>query len=173
MKHTFLNLLLLFFACTTIIPIGCKEKCKNCPSGSECLDGTCICQPGRFSFNGSCVQMGDDSYVGINQSCYCYDTLAISIAGEGEFRSIAMPIKYGDQVGSLSQGIFYYEMANGDSLYSPQLDLRCFDANDTPLKPAAYGKKQPDGSWKIHLEFRNALTYEVVDNCIMILKKFN
>jgi len=151
---------------------SCSDKCTNCPDGADCVKGTCACDAGRFMFNSSCVQLGDNSYIGTNTACYCYDTLIISIAGEGELRSISMPVKYGDQVGSLSQGIFYYELPDGDSLYSPQLDLRCFAADDTPLKPAAYGKKQADGSWKIRLEFQNALTFEVVDNCTMVLKKF-
>lgn len=123
-------------------------------------------------FNSNCVQLGENSFIGINAACYCYDTLIISLTGEGEFRSLTMPVKYGDQVGSLSQSIFYYELTNGDSLYSPQLDLRCFDSNGRALKPAAYGKKQPDSSWKIRLEFKDALTFEVLDNCTITLNKF-
>ena len=172
MKKVFSGSIFLISLFTALINSACGDKCKPCNTGAECINGTCVCESGRLSFNGSCVQLGDNSYVGINPSCYCYDTLAISIAGQGVNRSVKIPIKYGDQVGSLSQNVFYYELSNGDSLYSPELDLRCFDANDTPLKPAAYGKKQADGSWKLRLEFHNALTLEVVDNCTVLLKKF-
>lgn len=151
---------------------SCGDKCKPCNSGAECIDGTCMCEPQHLYFNGSCVDLGNDAYVGINSACYCYDTLAIGILGSGTNRYLGMPVKYGSSVGSLSQNIFYYELSNGDSLYSPELDLRCFAADDTPLKPAAYGKKQADGSWKLRLEFHNALTNEVIDNCTVILKKF-
>jgi len=173
MQNQFSKLLFLFALVATSTHFSCKDKCKPCDSGAECVDGQCVCQTGRFSFNGSCVQLGDNSYVGINPDCYCYDTLAISIAGLGELRSLSMPVKYGNSVGSSSQGIFYYELSSGDSLYSPELDLRCFGINDEPLKPAAYGKKQPDGSWKIRLEFHNALTQAIVDNCTITLMKFN
>ncbi len=123
-------------------------------------------------FNSNCVQLDNNSYIGINAACYCYDTLIISISGDGEYRSLTMPIKYGDEIGSLSQGVFYYEMSNGDSIYAPQLDLRCFDTDGTPLKPAAYGKKQADDSWKILLEFQNPLNFQVIDSCTMTLKRF-
>ena len=172
MKNLLIATLLITAAFFTMLLVSCKEKCNNCPEGAECTKGTCVCQDERFMFNSNCVQLDDNSYVGINAGCYCYDTLIISLSGEGEYRSLTMPIKYGDQVGSLSQGIFYYETSSGDSLYSPQLDLRCFNDAGTPLKPAAYGKKQADGSWNIRLEFQNALTYEVVDNCTMVLRKF-
>lgn len=173
MKNTLFASLLICSSIFSMFIASCKDKCTNCPQNSECIKGTCTCNTGGYMFNSNCVQLGDNSYIGINPSCYCYDTLIISISGDGELRSLAMPIKFGNEIGSLSQGIFYYELPDGDSLYSPQLDLRCFDTDDTPLKPAAYGKKQADGSWKIRLEFQNALTYEVVDNCTMVLKKFN
>lgn len=151
---------------------SCKDKCTNCPPRSECVKGVCTCEEGGFMFNNNCVQLDENSYIGINSDCYCYDTLIISFGGSGEYRQMAMPIKYGDQVGSLTQGIFYYELSSGDSIYSPQLDLRCFNENDIPLKPAAYGKKQADGSWKIRLEFQDAITFEVIDNCTMVLNPF-
>ncbi|MBX2893488.1 MAG: hypothetical protein KF734_21420 [Saprospiraceae bacterium] len=111
---------------------ACKEKCKDCPDGADCIDATCVCQTGRLMFNNSCFQLGNNSFFGVNSACYCYDTLAISISGTGETRSLTMPIKYDNQVGSLSQTIFYYELSDGDSLYFPQLDLRCFAPDDTP-----------------------------------------
>ncbi len=172
MKKLIIASLFIFTTFFFLAIVSCKDKCSNCPQDSECIQGTCTCQEGGYMFNSNCVQLGANSYIGINSACYCYDTLIISIGGEGELRSISMPVKYGDEIGSVSQGIFYYELPNGDSLYSPQLDLRCFNEDKTPLKPAAYGKKQADGSWKIRLEFQNALTYEVVDNCTIILKKF-
>lgn len=172
MKNLVIKTLILCTALLTLFLASCGEKCTQCPQYADCEKETCVCDSDRFMFNSNCVKPGANSYLGINSDCYCYDTLLISINGEGELRSISMPIKSGDQVGSLSQGIFYYELSDGDSLWSPQLDLRCFAPDNTPLKPAAYGKKQPDGSWKIRLEFQNALTYEVVDNCTMVLKKF-
>jgi hypothetical protein len=162
----------LFIAMLCTVLFSCKEKCTNCPQDSECIKGTCTCETGKYMFNSNCVQLDNNSYIGINSSCYCYDTLIMTISGEGEFRSLTMPVKFGNQIGSLSQGIFYYELSSGDSLWSPQLDLKCVDSDNTALKPAAYGKKQADGSWKIRLEFQNALTNQVVDNCTMVLKKF-
>jgi hypothetical protein len=107
----------------------------------------------------------------INPACHCYDTLAFVIGGTGQYRSIVMPFKSGSSVGSISQGIFYYELPDGDSIYSPQLDTRCFAPDDTPLKPACYGKKLPDGSWKILLEFYNPLNWVIYDSCTVIAKK--
>jgi hypothetical protein len=151
---------------------SCKDKCGECPDKSECKDGTCVCDEGRYMFNNNCVQLGDESYIGINPACYCYDTLIMSFGDTGEIRGISIVIKGGSSVGTLSQTVFYYETPNGDSLYSPQLDLRCFAPDDTPLKPAAYGKKQADGNWNLLLEFRDAFTYEVVDSCNIVLQKF-
>jgi hypothetical protein len=171
MKNPVITTLLITCTFFLFLLSACREKCTNCPQDSECVKSTCTCNEGRYMFNNNCVPLDANSFIGINAACYCYDTLIISISGQGENRSLTMPVKYGDQIGSLSQGVFYYELSDGDSLWSPQLDLRCFDSDATPLKPAAYGKKQADGSWKIRLEFQNALTFEVVDNCTMILKK--
>ncbi|HAD14482.1 MAG TPA: hypothetical protein DCF33_18825 [Saprospirales bacterium] len=123
-------------------------------------------------FHNNCVQLGDESYVGISPACYCYDTLIMSFGGSGEIRGISIAIRGGFSVGTLSQTVFYYETPGGDSLYSPQLDMRCFAPDDTPLKPAAYGKKQANGNWNVLLEFRDALTYEIVDSCNIVLEKF-
>lgn len=172
MKNSIISTLLSFAVFSTFLLFSCEEKCTNCPQSSKCNNGVCICEDGGYMFNSNCVQLGDNSYIGINAECYCYDTMIISIVGQGENRTLGMAFKYGDQVGTQSQSVYYYEQSSGDSLWSPQLDLRCFASDNTPLKPAAYGKKQPDGSWKIRLEFQDALTFEVVDNCVMTLKKF-
>jgi hypothetical protein len=170
------------FSLTTIIAIAfalstnfsCKDRCNdNCPDGADCIKAKCVCQSGRVSINGSCFYMGDEGYLAINSACYCYDTLAFVIGGTGEFRSIVMPFKSGSSVGSISQGIFYYELPDGDSIYFPELSIRCFAPDDTPLKPSIYGKKQTDGSWKIMLEFRNALTFAPYDTCTVVAKKIN
>lgn len=174
MKNLATITLFAFIASISAFLYSCGDKCKNCnTSGFECFEGACVCEPGHYLFNNNCVQLGKDSYIGINSACYCYDTLIISISGQGENRSLAMPVKFGGSVGTLTQGIFYYELPDGDSVYFPELDLRCFNQNNTPLKPAVYGKKQPNGDWNWKLVFHDALTWETIDSCNMVLKKFN
>ncbi|HLP94920.1 MAG TPA: hypothetical protein VK168_12835 [Saprospiraceae bacterium] len=173
MKISIISTVFTFLVGTAILLSSCKEKCSTCHTEADCIQGKCVCNEGRYSFNNSCVLLGNESYIGINAACYCYDTLIMSIDTAGEIRGIGIAIRGGSSsVGSLSQTVFYYETPTGDSMYSPQLDLRCFAPDDTPLKPAAYGKKQANGNWDLLLEFRNAFTYEVVDSCHIVLEKF-
>lgn len=156
------------FAAITLMTLFYMAACNtthDCPDGLEYGKGDCNCPEGKFRFNFSCLDLDADTYIGLNPACYCYDTMLVSISGSGTYRSMGMFVKYGRSVGSLSQNITYFEQSNGDSLYTPQFDLRCFDARNTPLKPAMYGKKQKDGSWNLRLEFRNPLDNAVVDNC--------
>lgn len=151
---------------------SCGDKCKNCPPNSECVKGVCTCEEGGFMYNSNCAQLDENNYVGVNPDCHCYDTMIVSFSGTGEFRSLTMVIKSGTSIGTLTQGIFYYEQSSGDSIYFPQLDLRCFDDDQTPIKPAIYGKKQPNGNWIFNLEFLDANTLAKVDECNILLKKF-
>lgn len=172
MKQVSSTLLVLSLFTTLAFLGACGDKCPDCPQNAECNQDKCACLPDYWSFNGSCVSLDSNSYVGANPACYCYDTLAFSIHGQGELRQITTPMRSGNSVASLTQGIFYYELPSGDSIYFPEMDLRCFNENDEPMKPAIYGKQLPNGNWFIRLEFKNPFTGAFIDDCTMVMRRF-
>lgn len=174
---TFKSLLTLLpsFTIVAIIAIGCKDKSPQspifCSDGAESVNGSCQCKNGYYSFNNVCIEQSANSYVGINPSCNCYDTMVIAITGSGESRNFGMLIKAGNgSVGTLRSDVSYYETPSGDSLWTPELGYQCV-INNVHTYPAIYGKKQSDGSWKLHLEFHDAhAILNVVDTCTIVAR---
>lgn len=153
---------------------ACADECPACVDGAECQKGVCVCESDRIPFGGQCIAAGENTYFGVNSSCYCYDTLIFGIlSGTGDSRTLSMGVKSLGTVGSMQQSIFYYELPSGDSIWSPQIEEHCFAPNGWPIKPALYGKKLPDDSWRLKLVFHHSdSVLTIVDSCSIIAKRF-
>lgn len=145
---------------------------KNCPDGAEMVNGLCQCKSGYYSFNNVCIPVDQNTYLGINPSCNCYDTLLFGfVSSNGVDGDFQMKIKSGNGVvGSFQTNIFHYQLSDGDSIWTPELGYKC-EINGKATYPAIYGKKLPDGSWKLDLKFHdpNAIL-TVLDSCTIVAK---
>lgn len=173
MKKVTFCLALIGAALLLIAPYACERKCTtSCPEGAYCNDGKCECEAGRYSFNSNCYDTKGEFYVGTNSDCYCHDTLILKRVASNSGDSLFLLYHYLEPHGTVNSAQpFYYSLPDGDSIFYPELKQECLITGNQTGFPTIYGKKQPDGNWKLRLEFRDPVTKNVLDECAMVLKK--
>ncbi|MBL7776029.1 MAG: hypothetical protein JNK89_08505 [Saprospiraceae bacterium] len=173
--------LICFLAVFALSLLFSCSKCKDepadpcalvsCSTGFTCVDGACICPEGNLLYAGNCIPLNANTYVGYNGDCFCYDTLALAILGEGPDRIVQMPVVINGAIGSASTTASYFERPDGDSIYILQLPMKCFIQDTIPAYPEASGRLQADGSWRLHLLFRHGITREALGQCSITIRK--
>ncbi|MBL7826842.1 MAG: hypothetical protein JNJ57_09445 [Saprospiraceae bacterium] len=175
-KHFFYALLIPGFL---ILFGACQPKCPSCNPGAECVDGECKCEPDRFYYHGKCLELYPDTYLATSNDCYCYDTILFDIRkieDKHYFRFWGVSNLVPTDVSIDDGEILYFEKPDGDSLFVSFLTQRCPypDPNISYTRPRILGKKQPDGSWKLRINFHdNVAAGPVLDSCEVIARKIN
>ena len=147
------------------------QECNGtCPTGFECINDKCDCPEGKFRFNQSCRELAEGTLVGVNPACFCYDTLLLTITGEGANRSAGIAFRSGTSIGSASTWAEYFEIPGGDSIHITELPVPCDVGNSVNLKPEGFGRYQPDGTLHLKLVFGPGTQWE--STCNVVLDKF-
>ncbi len=187
MQHTFNKILVLLaialsanliFSCGKDCPEPAEDECSTenpCKQGYECDQGTCKCPEDGLEVQGNCIRFteGVPTWVNRGTSCFCYDSTSISILGVGDKRTLGMPWIVSGTLGSVSTPITYYELPDGDSIHLFQMPVHCKRENQNAIIPEGFGKVLPSGDLRMRLVFKDAVTFEVVDECTTVFKRNN
>jgi hypothetical protein len=181
MKNLNFNHIIAVFVVALIVFTQCKkcpeitDPCQivKCADGFNCDEGVCKCPEGKFLFNNQCVSLAPNSYYAIAPACYCYDTLAMGVVTNASGQSaLSVAIKSGNLVGSATVTGEFFDLPDGDSIHIYEMPTRCDLPNNVSLKPEAFGKFTQSGNLILELRFKNTATQEVVDKCVMTMRKF-